>query len=409
MQIGPPQAGVGRREPRLPALDACRARSVVVLHASFALSGVITTLLGPLLPVLAARWSLSDAQSGYLFAAQFTGSIAGVCLSSLSMPRWGYGRTLVAAFVLISTGAALLESGPWLSGLSAVFVYGVGLGLSIPATNLCVSDLFPERRAAALSLLNMVWGVGAVASPGLTAIALRGGHTPLLLLGLSAASALMASAFVSFGRTGPKLIAESNNVPPPVEGLPGGKALLAAAALMFFLYVGTENAVNGWVGTYAKRLTAGGGMDWLLAPACFWAALLAGRGLAPFVLRRTTERRLLIAGLLVAAGGIAVILSAGTRGGVFLGTLVSGLGLAPVFPVTIAALSHVFGRRASRLAGVTFAMAGLGGATVPWLVGALSTRTASLRLAIGVPLLCVVAMLALQGPSRRRAQIPVHP
>lgn len=402
MQIGPPQAGVGRREPRLPALDACRARSVVVLHASFALSGVITTLLGPLLPVLAARWSLSDAQSGYLFAAQFTGSIAGVCLSSLSMPRWGYGRTLVAAFVLISTGAALLESGPWLAGLSAAFVYGMGLGLSIPATNLCVSDLFPARRAAALSLLNMAWGVGAVASPGLTALALRANHTPLLLLGLSAASALTAVAFAFFGRTGSALVAQPTTDSDEAAARTGSKALLAAAALMFFLYVGTENAVNGWVGTYAKRLTAGGGADWLLAPACFWAALLAGRGLAPFMLRRTPERRLLIAGLLVAGSGIAVILEASTRSGVFLGALVSGLGLAPVFPVTIAALSHVFGRRASRVAGATFAMAGLGGATVPWLVGALSTRTGSLRLALGVPLLCVVAMLVLQHSIRQR-------
>lgn len=400
MQGDPPQADAVRPNPRVPPVDARRARPVVILHASFVLSGVFTTLLGPLLPVLASRWSLSDAQSGYLFAAQFTGSIAGVGLSGLSMPRLGYGRTLVVAFALISAGAVTLRSGPWFSGLIAVFVYGVGLGLSIPATNLYVSDLFPTRRAAALSVLNMVWGLGALASPGLTALALRGNHTSFLLLSLAGASAFTAVAFVSIGRTGSPHVAQPASDSDWASVHTGGKALLAAAALMFFLYVGTENAVNGWVGTYAKRLVTGGGADWLLAPACFWAALLAGRGLVPFTLRHTTEQRLSLGGLVLAGGGIAFILAAATRDGILLGALLSGLGLAPVFPVAIAALSHVFGQKASRVAGVTFAMAGLGGATVPWLVGALSTRSGSLRLALGVPLVCVAAMLALQFSSR---------
>lgn len=399
MQSGPPQSSAVHREPGILSLDTRRARSVAVLHASFVLSGVITTLLGPLLPVLAARWSLSDSQSGYMFVAQFTGSIVGVGLSSLSVPKWGFGRTLVLAFALISAGTALLQSGPWLAGLSAVFVYGVGLGLSIPATNLCASDLFPARRAAALSVLNMVWGIGAVASPGLIALVLRGRHTPLLL-GLAGASALIAIAFVSLDRKGRALNARPASHSDRAVAHKGGKALLAAA-MMFFLYVGTENTVNGWVGTYAKRLVANGGADWLLAPACFWAALLAGRALAPFVLRHATERMLSIAGLLLAGGGIAVILAAGSRGGVFLGALLSGLGLAPVFPIAIAALSYAFGRNASRVAGAAFAMAGVGGATIPWLVGALSTRSGSLRLALGVPLVCVIAMLALQRSSAR--------
>lgn len=403
MRSGPPQAGAVRRERRVPSFDSHRKRSAAVLHASFVLSGVITTLLGSLLPVLAVRWSLSDAQSGYLFAAQFTGSIAGVGLSSLLMPRWGFGRTLVVAFALISAGAATLMSGPWLAGLSAVFAYGAGLGLSIPATNLCVSDLYPDRRAAALSFLNMAWGVGAVAGPGLTALALRDHHTPLLMLALSAASALAAIAFASLGHSGRAPVAQPASEMGGASAHTGGKALLAAAALMFFLYVGTENAVNGWVGTYAKRLTASGGSDWLLAPACFWAALLAGRGLVPLALRRMTERWLSFAGLLVAGCGIALILAAGTRGAVFLGALLSGLGLAPIFPITIADLSHVFGRRASRVAGATFAMAGLGGATIPWLVGVLATNGGSLRLALGVPLICIAAMLAVQGSSSRKA------
>jgi fucose permease len=49
----------------------------LLLHGGFLLIGVVTTLLGPILPMLAARWHLGDAELGWLFTAQFTGGILG--------------------------------------------------------------------------------------------------------------------------------------------------------------------------------------------------------------------------------------------------------------------------------------------------------------------------------------------
>ena len=50
---------------------------VVLLHGGFLLIGVVVTLLGPILPMLATKWSLDDAELGLLFTAQFRGSIIG--------------------------------------------------------------------------------------------------------------------------------------------------------------------------------------------------------------------------------------------------------------------------------------------------------------------------------------------
>ncbi len=38
---------------------------------AFLPTGVLTTLLGPMLPLLIARWSLTDTQAGNLFLVQF--------------------------------------------------------------------------------------------------------------------------------------------------------------------------------------------------------------------------------------------------------------------------------------------------------------------------------------------------
>jgi fucose permease len=50
----------------------------LLLHGGFLLIGVVTTLLGPILPMLAAKWHLGDAEAGWLFTAQFTGGIPGL-------------------------------------------------------------------------------------------------------------------------------------------------------------------------------------------------------------------------------------------------------------------------------------------------------------------------------------------
>ncbi len=379
--------------------------SAAILHGSFVLSGVITTLLGPILPVLTGWWRLSDAQAGYFFTAQFLGSLVGVVLSSVLMVRWGYRGTLIIAFFALAAGVGSIGAGTWFDGLTSIFVFGAGLGLSIPATNLFVSDLYADRRAAALNILGLAWCAGAVATPGLTALALKYGGARRLFAALAAASAITAIGLASSRAIQRSASAASPPKPPQIASeSPWRNRTIPVLALMFFLYVGTENAVSGWVGDYAKHFTQAGGTSWLIATACFWAALLVGRGFAPLFLRRVSERTLAAASLAVAAAGIATLLAADTPSSIFLGALLSGFGLAPVFPIAIAALSHVFGAMASRVAGLTFAFAAVGGASVPWLVGFVSTRSGSLRFALAVPLATALIMIGVvisrHGPLR---------
>jgi MFS transporter, FHS family, glucose/mannose:H+ symporter len=134
----------------------------------------------------------------------------------------------------------------------------------------------------------------------------------------------------------------------------------------------------------------------------FWGALLIGRALAPRVLRRLDEARLTLFGLVTAAIGISIVLIAKTLAVVFCGVSICGLGLASVFPIAIATLSSHYGAKASRVGGLMFALGGAGGATIPWVVGFLSTRFSDLRVGLCVPLLGMLIMLGLHNlPSER--------
>ncbi len=374
--------------PRTPHPDAW-------LHAGFVLTGMITVLLGPILPSLTARLRVDNSHAGLLFTAQFACSVAGVLLSSLLLTRRGFRPCLALGFLAAGAGVATLGFGNWTTAMFSVGVYGLGLGLIIPGTNLLVAEANPHRSAAALNWLNLAWGMGAVLFPLLAAGFLRIGQLTFLLLGL----AVTALVFAVWALFAPAVIrqVETAGARPKLRLSFADVRALGVLGVLFFLYVGTENGVGGWVSSYARSIHAGSPADWALAPAFFWGALLLGRALAPAVLRNVDEIRLARAGLLAAAfGGIIVLASSGFLG-VTAGAALAGFGLSSVFPITIARFSSRFGQWASRFVGSMFALGGLGGATLPWLIGVASSGFGGLRGALSIPVVSALVMFALFG------------
>ena len=163
-------------------------------------------------------------------------------------------------------------------------------------------------------------------------------------------------------------------------------------ALFLFLYVGVETSVGGWAATYAQRDSGGGA--WFLASLLFWVGMLGGRGMA--------------------AGGGAASRSAaysaaarcwpqplsprGRRSrphGRSPLVLVIGLGLAPLYPTGVAVFAERLGAAGMAAAGPVFALSGLGGAAIPWLVGIASAHFGALQAGLCVVLAAALAVLAL--------------
>jgi MFS transporter, FHS family, glucose/mannose:H+ symporter len=366
-----------------------------VAHAAFVPTGIVTVLLGPVLPTLSARWSLSDAQAGEFFTAQFLASTVGVALSGTLVPRLGYRAVIVLGLIFMAAGIGTLPLGSRLLGMISVACYGTGLGLAIPACNLLVAEVNPARRAAAVSLLNFSWSVGAVACPFLLAPFQRKGQLSTFFYVLAAFVLLVSAALarVSFPRPGRTGHPSVETTQPLIQMLRTPAAIVLG--LLFFIYVGTENAMGGWLASYAKRLTDGPGTIWVTAPSFFYAGLLAGRALAPLVLRSVREVRLARASMGMGLLGLVTLLSSRGMVGVLVSASVIGLGLAAIYPVTISLLSRTFGAGATRLGSVMFMLAGFGAACMPWLVGVTSTETASLKVGLAIPLAGCALMLGL--------------
>ena len=385
---------------------------VLLLHGGFLLIGVVTTLLGPILPMLAAKWSLDDAELGLLFTAQFSGAIIGAALSSRMIVRLGLFRLMVCGYVAIAGAVACLGIGPWLIGLLSVFSAGLAMGLTAPAINLLVAHINPEHPAAAVNILNFAWALGAVAGPPIIAFFGRNGHLTPSLVGL--AVLLSCVAFLTLRRAAIDFPAGPNyGAPDQNDGVRLEPSALRAWAspyglltgVLIFLYVGTETATSGWIATYALRLGESTNGFETLMPSVFWGGLLIGRAIAPAILSRVSDTTLVLSGLLLGGTGLLLILVGSELLSVTFGVGLTGLGLASVFPTTFAIFAHHFGEQAPQMTGLFFVIGGLGGALIPWFVGMVSEGFRDLRVGIFVPLLAVAIMIVLQfGTIRVLAQ-----
>src|ERR1700691_5957314 len=387
-----------------PPLHSISSAASVVLHAGFVVAGVATTLIGPILPILIGRWTLSDQRAGLFFTAQFCGSMAGVASTRWLIGR-GYRQTFVCGFILIAAGVAGLNLGSNAACLGATFVFGCGLGQALSAANLWVSEIAKARRVAALSILNLLWGIGAIACSPLVMLAQRHEATSLLLYALAVGSALMALILAGMNLEPAETLKTAETQAgeeQPTLGLRGRiarRSTLSLAAL-FFLYVGSENSVAGWVASLTKRMNSDSGDLWALAPMFFWGGLIVGRALVPMLPLQRSERKLLASGLILAAAGICLLLRARTFASVAISVTAAGLGLAAIYPILIAWMVKTFGERSRRIGAIMFALAGMGGAVMPWFVGLASTGTGSLRAGLLVPLAGCLAMFALIATMR---------
>jgi len=370
------------------------------LYGGFLITGVVTVLLGPLLPDLALEWRLPVEELRALFVVQFLASATGSLLSSYRL-----GLSLRLGYLLIAAGLVALSLAGWPLALAPMAAVGFGLGLAIPATNLRVAHSQPTRRGAALSSLNMVWGAGAVACPLLFAVRPPGMSSDAVLLVLAAAGGVVLILLVPT-RGGSGATAPAAPAPAGRQGgvVPG---LLVVAAIMF-LYVGIENSVGGWLVSLADQFQAERSATSLWIGSGFWAALLASRAAAPLVLRRVSEPALYVAGVMLAGGGLLGLLLSGSQAGLAVAAVATGAGLAPLFPLTISFLADLTEATRSRNTGWVFALAGAGGAVLPWLTGRLAGGADGLAAGFVAPIGGLV-LLALLFGLLRRLPAPAQP
>ncbi|MBL8561926.1 MAG: hypothetical protein JNN06_06565 [Gemmobacter sp.] len=153
---------------------------------TFLLMGGLQALYGPSLPMLARETGRGVADVSVVFTVHWLGSAAGVAASFALGPRLT-PRLVVLA---LACGASLLGSGlGWPVTLAGAALSGFGQGCAAVVFNPRLLTAYGPRGPAMLSLINAIFGAGAIVAP--MALVWLGGDYGLVFLGLAVAFALL--------------------------------------------------------------------------------------------------------------------------------------------------------------------------------------------------------------------------
>ena len=357
---------------------------IACLYFGFILTGIGTTLLGCILPGLSILWNLNDSHSGFLLAAQFSGSSCGALLVKSRLYT-----SLIRGYLLLVVSALSVAFSHGHFAAPLLFCFGLGLGSAMTATTMIIGRLYSATRGASLSLLNAFWGLGAVLSPPIVTAWAHFRSFPRLYFGMAVVTILplilLGMQHVYLTRL-PDDFTLSYSLHTRIS-------LLVPLGLFAFLYVGVETSISSWMMTYVHRLPLSSSMYAPIATSIFWIALLSGRAATPTVLKKLSESRLLTLSLSVLLVSNVMLLLSYTSVISLTSAALAGLMLAPVFPLCLSRVLAITSRPSeSRW---IFAISGLGGAVLSWMTGQLATASGSLRTGLIVPLLGSCIMLFL--------------
>jgi fucose permease len=330
--------------------------------------GMIAAMLGTILPDLSARFHLTPSQLGQIAFTQALGLIiASVGVGPL-IDNEGKKAGLVLGLALITLALFAL---PLSKGFGSIRVYlfllGLGGGIIVTAANALVSDISQNRRATTLTLLNLFFGLGGLATPFLSANLLHRNsvrlcYTVAALTAFTLAVNILttmpapngARSFV-FADAGPVL----------------GKPVLFLLAFFLFLYVACEVGVWNWL---VQHLIAQGVPESRalnILSLGFALGLLIGRvAVSPILIKVPAPTVTLAAAILMT---ITTFLMLKTSSPSVAGLLVflAGVSMAPVFPTTLAMAGDAFTRMTATAMGVVITLGWCGLAVSSRIIGAI--------------------------------------
>ena len=393
----------------------------IIVTALFFIFGFITTLNMALVPHLKSIFNLKYGPAMLVESAFFLAYFVFSAPTAKLIEAIGYKRTMVVALFIQVVGcllfipAARLVSFPLF--LSAVFIVGAGVTALQTSANPYVAILGPEHSAPVrLTLAQAFNSIGATIAPivagayiltdpaVLTSPAAIANTVRLPYL-LIAAALLVLGIAVMFMHL-PHVV-QTQAFRPAKEGDPilsrsiWGYKHTVLGAVGIFLYVGVEVGLASIAVNYFKTQGMSTAKTASFLVSLYWFGALVGRLLGSWVLTRIKSGKLL--GIFGFAAAALLSLSMVTSGWVAIWTLVlCGFLNSIMFPNIFALGIAGLGPMTSKGSGLIMT-AVVGGAVIPFLIGALADRV-GIQHAFVLPVLCYlfIAYYGLWGSKPAR-------
>lgn len=326
-------------------------------------------LLGSILPLLSKRTQFDIAAAGDLFLVMNFCMLASMLSLGPLTDKFGKRPALVAGTLLVAVAFVLLGgAGSYRELLVAVLLLGAGGGALNGGTNVLIADLYsePQRKAAALNLLGIFFGFGAMLLPffvGSLVARLTLNTILYITAGLALAPAVL---FLTLAFPRPKQqqgfrLSEAARVI--------GNPIVLLLGFVLFFQSGNEFIIGGYTSLYltSEMKLPFTHASYLLAG--YWAAIMVGRIVSSKLLSRVNSYALVLLSALGSAVGVGLLLLAPSAMTAVIAVILIGLSFAAIFPTTLGIAGSKCEAYSGTAFGILFAIALAGGMILPWAVG----------------------------------------
>ena len=397
-----------------PGRAAVRAR--VAVFALFAVNGYAYTNVVPWLPVVKQDLGLTNAALGAAIAAMPTGALATGMLAGPLIARFGSGRVAAAAGVLTAPLLPLAAVAPgWWA--FALVLFGLGSLDAWMDAAMNTHGLRVQRRygRSIINAFHAAWSLAAVAG-GLTGASMAGAglgmgtHLTVVAVLLAGASLVAARGLLP----GPEG-AERGDAEAVAEGgarerlraaagaLRGAALPLLALSILLMGASAVEDSAATWGAVFLSGERGAGAFLAALPFVACQGMMTLGRLTGDRVTDHFGAVTTVRAGGLVAAAGMAVALLVPFPVAGVAGFGLLGLGVATMFPLTLAAAGEVPGVRSGDGVTVVGWLGRLGFLAFPPMVGSIAdawSLTSALWAVAGAGVVCAVLAPSLRPQAR---------
>lgn len=345
--------------------------------------------LGPLMPFLSAELDLNFTVSGFHLSAFALGMVFSGLFGDRIAARWGRPAAFWGGGGGMALGALLLLAGRTpavtVAGSLVMGTLGSLLLVMIQAT---LSDRHQERRATALTESNITASIFASAAPLL--IGLGQGLGPGWRVALLFGGGFWLLLFL-LRRTEP-VPAEAAPPPRKASGRPAPlPRLFWAYWLVLFLGVSIEWCMVFWGASFLELAVGLPRVDAATAMSAFFIAMIFGRVAGSRLTRRFSSAYLLRMAVLLVLAAFPLFWLAPWPPLNLLGLFLMGLGVANLFPLTLAAASNLAPTQASAVSARVALAAGSAILITPQALGSVAD---SVGIAGAYTIVAVFATLA---------------
>lgn len=366
--------------------------------SSLFISGLLTSLLGGLLPVWRYHIDPNYALIGTYFLLQNVGMLAASFVGMPLLRRRGIAFTLSLGCGLACASLLLLAAfsppAPFYWRMAGLFLIGVAAGLVNLSGFHAISPAYELHKAATLNLSGVFFGLGCF----LSALFLAGTffiYTVPSLLILIACVPGFASGIYARSQMPSDPVVQQPSWRDVVRDFKSPAAILFA--LLLFFQFGNEGALAGWLALFLTQRLGASPATSLFLLALYFAALLIGRIAAQWLLPRVRHGRLLTGAVGLPMFACIVLLQTNNLFGATVGVLLAGGGFSVILPLVMEKIGDRFPYYHPGFFNGIFSVALTGGLLAPASLG-YSAHYFGIGVVMGLPLagsIFVVVLLLL--------------